>query len=384
MMATLPGVFFYLVTAVSIRTQGLAYPLFVATLWLLASEGRSPTRRARVYLVFPILMLWGNLHGSATLGAGLAALYGVVVLVGGLRRDGSRALLDRRAWLFIVISPLTLFATPYGLSMVHYYRVTLLNSQFSRIVTEWKPVTSVPVLAIPLFLMIVLTALAIAQAWRRRGSGSVFAAGQHLAAAARPPIFDVLTLTVLAIGAVMAVRNITWFGLAVMMLLPALITQGRGSTPAPLRRTRLNRRLAMATALLTAVVSVVVLARSTSWFTSTYPTKSLPTLHSLVAGDPRATILADVRYADWLIWEDPGRFSGRVAYDTSFELLTRAQLGAIADLAAHTKDARSVLNAYPIWMLDPGNRALDKSLLRLPHVHVVTRNHNVIIATHAT
>ena len=30
------GAFFYLTTAVSIRTQGFAYPLFVATLWLLA------------------------------------------------------------------------------------------------------------------------------------------------------------------------------------------------------------------------------------------------------------------------------------------------------------------------------------------------------------
>ncbi len=75
-------------TAVSIRTQGFAYPLFVATLWLLASEVRSPVRRRRVYWVFPMLVLWGNLHGSVTLGAGLAVLYGLVLLIGNLRRSG--------------------------------------------------------------------------------------------------------------------------------------------------------------------------------------------------------------------------------------------------------------------------------------------------------
>ncbi|HWE59310.1 MAG TPA: hypothetical protein VG228_06410, partial [Solirubrobacteraceae bacterium] len=103
LVATLPGVFFYLVTAVSIRTQGFAYPLFVATLWLLASEVRSPIRRRRVYLIFPMLIVWANLHGSVTLGAGLAALYGLVVLVGNVRGRGLGGLADRRAWAFLVI-----------------------------------------------------------------------------------------------------------------------------------------------------------------------------------------------------------------------------------------------------------------------------------------
>ncbi|HLB19377.1 MAG TPA: hypothetical protein VK613_09620, partial [Gaiellaceae bacterium] len=68
--------FFFLVTAVSIRTQGFGYPLFVGTLWLLASEVRTPTER-RVYLVFPLLILWANMHGSVTIGLGVAVLYGL-------------------------------------------------------------------------------------------------------------------------------------------------------------------------------------------------------------------------------------------------------------------------------------------------------------------
>lgn len=372
LIAALPGAFFYLVTAVAIRTQGLAYPLFIATLWLLVSEARSPVRRRRVYLVLPMLVLWGNLHGSATLGAGLVGLYGLLVLVERVRSDGSRGLRDRRAWLLMVLAPLTLLATPYGSGMIHYYKVTLLNPQFGKMVTEWKPVTSVIGLAVPLFVMLAVSAAAIAVVlWRSRAG-----------AGRRPTTFELLTLLVLAIGAILAVRNVTWFGLAVLALLPPILTQARGGRAAPLRRSRLNLLLALATSALVLVSTVVVLGRPSAWFTRTYPSSAIPTLRRLIARDPRARILADVRYADWLIWEDPRLFSGRVAYDTSFELLSRRQLAAIADLAANTTGARSLLDGYRIWILNPATRSIDRTLLRRPGVHLVTRTHRVIIATH--
>ena len=88
-LAMLPlGTFFYLATAISIRTQGFAYPLFVAVVWLLAAETRHPARR-RAYLVFPMLVLWANLHGSVTLGVGIAMVYGACVLAGGYASNGS-------------------------------------------------------------------------------------------------------------------------------------------------------------------------------------------------------------------------------------------------------------------------------------------------------
>jgi hypothetical protein len=372
LVATLPGAFLYLVTAVSIRTQGLAYPLFVATVWLLASEVRSPVRRRRVYWVFPMLVLWGNLHGSVTMGAGLAVLYGLVLLLGDLRREGVRGLADARALAFIVLSPLTLLATPYGTGMVHYYRATLLNPEFSRMVTEWKPAISVPVLAIPLFVLIALTAAAFARCVVQARRGGV----------QRPQLFDVVTLSVLAIGAVMAVRNLTWFGLALVVLLPSILTQAKGGKPAPLRRSRTNLMLAIASIALAALMTLAILGRPTAWFTTTYPAKAIPTLRTLIARDPHAKILADVRYADWLIWEDPRLFSGRVAYDTSFELLNTSQLSAIADLAANDSSTRQLLDGSRIWMLYPGNRSVNRTLLRRPHVAVVSRSKKVIIALH--
>jgi hypothetical protein len=369
--ATLPGAFFYLVTALSIRTQGLAYPLFVTTLWLLASDLRGPVRGRRVYWVFPMLMLWGNLHGSVTLGAGLAVLYGLVLLLGSVRRDGLRGLGDARALAFIVLSPLTLMVTPYGTGMVHYYRVTLLNPEFSRMVTEWKPILSVPVLAVPLFVVIGLTFAAILRVVIRARAGRT----------SNPGLFDTLALLALAVGAVMAVRNVTWFGLALVVLLPRILTQLKGGAPAPLRRARTNLIVAAASLALAALVTLAILGRPSSWFTTTYPTKAIPTLRALIARDPHAKLLADVRYADWLIWEDPQLFSGRVAYDTSFELLTPTQLSDIADLAAHTLSARSLVNEFGIWMLYPGNHSVNRTLLHRPHVRVVSRSHTVIIAT---
>jgi hypothetical protein len=373
-LAVLPaGAFFYLTTAVSIRTQGFAYPLFVATVWLLASEVRNPVRRARVYWVFPMLGLWGNLHGSVTLGAGLAVLYGLSLLPAGVRARGVRGLADTRAWAFILLSPLTLFVTPYGTEVVHYYDVTLMNSQFSRLVTEWKPVSSVPILAVPLLALIAVTAWFLIRVFLKSRAG----------AARQLPLFDAVALLALAVGAITAVRNITWFGLAVVMLLPAAITQTK-TAAAPLRRARVNALLALAMVVVTAVSAVAILSRPTRWFTSTYPANAIATLRALVGRDPNVRIFADVRYADWLIWEDPQTFSGRVAYDTSLELLTSAQLNAIADPAAKAQETRKLLAPYAVWMLYPANKTLNRQILRQPGVRVVTRNDKVLVVTHPT
>lgn len=373
-LAVLPaGAFFYLATAVSIRTQGFAYPLFVAALWLLATEVRSPVRRRRVYWVFPMLVLWANLHGSVTMGVGLAVLYGLAVLVKSVTHDGISGIRDFRAWAFIVISPLTLLATPYGTAIIHYYRVTLGNSEFGKLISEWKPATSVPILAIPLFVLIAAALYTVV-----RGLLKARARGY----AARTPLFDVMTLAALAVGAIMAVRNITWFGLGVMILLPAAVTQLKSGAPAPLRRARINRLFAIAMVVIAALSVALVLGRPSSWFTSTYPAKTVPTLKRLIASDPKVKIFADVHYADWLIWQDPRLFSGRLAYDTSLELLTPSQLNAIADPAVKHGHTRGVLRTYGIWVLFPGNKTNNRIVLREPGVNLITRNHKVVIATH--
>jgi hypothetical protein len=198
--------------------------------------------------------------------------------------------------------------------------------------------------------------------------------------ATRPALFDVLALMALAIGAVMAVRNVTWFGLAFVVLFPAILTQARGGKPAQLRSSRANRMAAIAMIAVAVMAAVAILGRPAGWFTSTYPTKAIPTLRVLMSQHPRAKLLADVRYADWLIWEEPRLFSGRVAYDTSFELLTPTQLSAIADLAAKTRAARTLVDEFRIWMLYPGNHSVNRILLHRPQVQPITRSKKLVIA----
>jgi alkylhydroperoxidase family enzyme len=356
------GAFFYLVTAEAIRTQGFAYPLFVATLGLLAAEVRQ-RHRLRVYLVLPILLLWANLHGSATMGAGLAGLYGLLELIGAVRARGIRGLLDTRGLVFTIGSPLTLLATPYGLAIIRYYRITLLNSSFSKLVTEWQPVTSYMILAVPLL------ALIGACIWLLGRSGR------------RTPTFDHLVLAILAFGAIDAVRNITWFGLAVVMLLPPTITRlTRAGGRAP-RRRRLNMALACASLVMVALAVLVTLGRPNRWFERTYPPRAVAIAARLVRLNPRTRIFADVRYADWLVWNDP-RLAGHIAYDTSLENLTTRQLTGITDLLEERgPGVPDTLGPYDVLMLYPVNHAENRVLLAQRGVHVIYRSAKVVIAT---
>lgn len=362
--AMLPvGAFFYLATAVSIRTQGFAYPLFVGTLWLLAMEIRRPTRRA--YYVFPMLILWANLHGSATLGAGIAVIYGACVLVQGYRSQGRKGLLERRGLAFIIGSPLCLLVTPYGLSILTYYKATLFNSDFSKLVSEWQPVTAYMILAVPLLLVIIGTVWALGRSGRKT------------------PLFDQLVLIVLAIGGVDAVRNITWFGLALVVLLPATLTAVMKVKPAAPRRHRLNLTLAGASVLLTLVVTIGTLGHPASWFERTYPTRAIQVVRTLMARQPNAKVFADVRFADWLVWHDPS-LAGHIAYDTSFENLTVAQLQTLNQLGqALLPGQRDPLAQYSVLVLYPKNKSTNRILLTRTRAHVVLRSKRVLIATKA-
>jgi hypothetical protein len=356
----LPVALLYFAGAVEIRTQGFAYPLFVGTLWLLASETRAPSRR-RVYLVFPLLIVWGNLHGSASLGAGLAALFGASQLVEGLRRARPwRA--SRRGLAFMIGAPLCLLVTPYGISVLTYYRETLLNPAFKTLVVEWQPVTAFAVLAIPFFIAAFATAWVL---WRGRG---------------RANLFEALTLLVLIAAAILAVRNITWFALAAIMLLPSTLATIAARRPAAPRRRRLNLTLVGASAICLFAAMTTVATKPSSWFESGYDARALGQVAAAVRRQPGVRIYADGHFADWLLWHDPS-LTGQIAYDSRFELLTSTQLRELTSVTAvRTPGARSILAGYGLLVLETPGRA-SRMLLDQPGTHVIVRGHGVTVAT---
>ena len=355
----------YFLGSLNIRTQGFAYPLFAVTLWLLAREARGARDRL-IYLVFPILVLWGNLHGSVTLGVALAMLCGAVLVAQDLRHEprrlSSAKFVRGRAVALLVLSPLLLLVNPYGLSIVSYYGATLFNSQFGKVVTEWEPVTTRPVAAVMVF------ALAAAMVWVMGRSGR------------RMPAFEQLALLLLGVGAIFALRNISWYGLGLVMLLPGAVTRLSPDKPVAPRRTRVNLTLVCASLITVLVTLVVVAAKPARWFQSGYAVRAATKVAEVAREHPDARIYADNRFADWLLWLQPGLI-GRIAYDIRFELLTQSQLQEIVDLTELPRPGeRYLLSSYGIFVLDPANGASTQRILARPGTRVILRSHKIDVA----
>lgn len=355
----------YLAGAFQIRTQGFAFPLFVAVLWLLAQAVRSPSAR-RVYWVFPLLILWGNLHGSATLGAGIAVIYGATLLLEDVRTAGWRRPWQRirgRTIAFLIGPLLCLLANPYGTGIVKYYDVTLLNSTFSRFVTEWRPVTSIMFLAVPFFV------LAFATMWIFGRSG------------ARTHLFDQLTLVVLAFGAIFAVRNVTWFGLATLMLVPRSIGTVLRPARIPDRHPRINLVIGGFALLILIGATLAIAVKPASWFERKYDRRAATAVAAVVTSQPRIQIFSDIRYSDWLLWHDPG-LAGHIAYDTRLELLTNNQIAALANPAQSAGPGQpDVIASFGLLVLDPADQPTTRILLTRPGTHVLLRGKGVVVAT---
>jgi hypothetical protein len=351
--------FLYFAGALDLRTQCFAYPLFVATLWLLAAELRAPSRR-RVYLVFPLLILWGNLHGSASMGAGLASLYGLTVLVGDIRsRQPWRRW--KRAATFMVGAPLCLLVTPYGLSTASYYRETLVNPAFKAALLEWQPITHVTVLAVPFFLM------AFATVWLL---GYV---------RDRVRLFDALALAALIAGAILAVRNISWFPLAVLVLVPPLLSSIPSSSGAATRRPRLNLALAGAAICFCLLSVISVAARPAAWFESRFDAHVLRTVSLIAQRRPGVDVYAAGEQPDWLLWRDPA-LAGRLAYDSRLELLSAPQLRLLSEpTQLLTPRGRDFFAPYGLLVLQTANPGT-RPLLEATRAHVIMRADGVTVA----
>jgi len=194
--AVVPGLAF----SSFLRAQLFSQLLFVPLLALLAAESHRPSRR--VFVVFPLLALWANLHGAAVEGAALVALLGVCEAAAARRASVRAGALVLGPWL-------CLLATPYGTQTIDYYRSTLGNPILRRALTEWAAPTFPSLYGLALFT---LAGAAIALVARRPRALTAFELGA-------------LALTLL--GGLLAVRSIVWFGYASLVLLPPLVTARR-------------------------------------------------------------------------------------------------------------------------------------------------------------
>jgi hypothetical protein len=279
-----------------LRAQSFAPLLFVAVLWLLVADGRSRSRR--VFLVLPLLALWANLHGSVVLGAPLVMLYGAALMID--RRRGLRT-----GATLLALAPLSVLCSPYGLSLVDYYRHLLFDPPFGRLVNEWTAPT-------PGALTALFYVLAFVTVWAigRRGAALT--------------IFERLALLATLAAALHAARNIVWFGLAALVLLPVMVSEER---PAARRGAHPAARTGLSVAFLgvLAAVLLVVATKPASWYTRLWPEQRAVAAVSAATRDPATRVFPTDRNADWLLWRVP-ELRGRVAYDIRFELNTETQV----------------------------------------------------------
>jgi hypothetical protein len=342
----IPVLIAYYPVASVMRPQTFAFPLFAATLWLVLSEARRPSRR--VFLTLPLLVLWTNLHGSVLLGAMLVSLAGLVSMVP-----------DRRpSWrgLALLLAPWAcLFASPYALHLPSYYEKILVGGHFKQFVTEWRPTTlTTSTAAVYLLVLGGLWLLG-------RGGRSV-------------PLLDQLAFALTAVLAFEAVRNTAWVGLVALAVLPPLADRLRGPVQDP---PPMNRILAV-TVLATAAIAVAAVAvKPVAWFTTRFPAQAGQTAAAAAGQDGR--VFATSPYADWLLWSQP-ELSGRVAYDARFELLSTGELHRLALLQGRSGDWLRTVSGYRVFVLDARSDApLERSLVHRLRARVVFSSPQVVV-----
>src|SRR2546423_335750 len=283
-----------------LRAQLFSQLAFVVLLALLVRESREPSRR--VFLAFPLLVLWANLHGAVVVGAALVALLGACELAA--RRPWPRA-------AALLVAPwLCLVATPYGLDTVGYYKATIANPVLRQTVTEWMSPTFTGRHGILLFL---LACAGVALVVKRPRDLTRF----ELAAL-------VLTLA----GAMLAVRSIAWFAYACVMLLPPPGGSPREAAAREPNRLHAVPALVMAVVAFGAIAAIAV--TPTSKLTRQWPPEAAAAVRQVTRADPNARVLAANRYGDWLLYELPD-LRGRIAFDGRWELLDTEQAKQVFD-----------------------------------------------------
>ncbi len=294
----IPFVFPLLVVSMwQVRTQSLAFPLFVAVVVLLALDSRTPS--SRVYVVLPLLCIWANVHGSIVLGVALTAVRGLDLFAKGSRLRGAALAAG---------APLCLVASPYGFQLVGYYRSTLFNPAFHALVNEWQP-TKLGLTTASFFILLV---------------GAGWLLGRSRMALTR---FEWLALAVTGAAGLDAMRNVGYFALVALMFLPSALDRAWPQTASAPGR-RLDAMLSVAALAVAAVIALNVLAQPASSLVGPNDPAAATAVVRAVERAPGTRVFADVRYADWLIWEQPS-LAGRIAYDVRFELLSPRQLAEI-------------------------------------------------------
>jgi hypothetical protein len=258
-----------------------------------------------------------------------------------------------------ITAPICLLASPYAFALPGYYRTVLASPAFRSFVTEWAP-TSFPE-QWPFFL------LAVPALWLTARKPS------------RLSLFEHGALLFTFVAGLAAVRNILWFALVTVMIVPRALDDVWPAFQAPVRH-RVNRAISVAALAVVVVAFGAVATRQLGLPAHGYSPRALQAVTSATRDDPSLRVFANEWYSDWLIWNSP-RLAGRVAFDARFELLSTRQIRSVADFRARSSPAwLSAAAGYRLLVLDPRveERAI-RAVLSEPGSRTLYRDRRVAV-----
>jgi hypothetical protein len=353
---SLPAMFLLIWGSWNVRAQSLAFVLFVAVVWLLIRDARAPSRG--VLFVFPLLVLWANIHGTAITGALLVVLAGLTFAFERRRQPLRRW--APRATLLCLAPVACLLASPYALSLPGYYHRMLANPGFRDYIVEWRPTA-------PDFQTAPFFALAFLAVWLIGRQGSRLLRIEK--------IFIGLTIVM----GLQSLRGVVWFAVIVLMLVPTALDGALKANTSAMRFGLLNRALVAVS--ITGIVASLggVAAKPSSWFEHAYPQAALAAVTKAEKANPQVRVFADEQYSDWLLLRRP-ELRGRVAYDARFELFSGDQLRKLVDVRRQVDGWQKVVAPYGLFVLKKSAEGkLAAGLLRFPGARALYRGHGLIV-----
>jgi hypothetical protein len=254
--------------------------------------------------------------------------------------------------------PLAVVATPYGFSIMDYYRSVLANPVLTGRVAEWQAATfSGPSTQ---FVIVLLATVATIG----------FAYGRGY----RPQLFMVAMTCALAAAGVHAVRYQVWFAFAATILIADVMHSTFGAGDTPIVR-RIASRVVPALAVAGLLGSTLLLATTpTSRFETLSPRGAMDAAAQWAAAHPSAKIMAGDVSADALLWTHP-ELAGRIGFDSRYEVYSQSELELytnwVADQGVRAQWAAD-LNGYDEVILSKVYRGNDiKRMHLLPEWHEI-------------
>ncbi len=231
------------------RPYAFSYLLLAVSLGIVTHARQDRLRR--LLWLLPLCALWANLHQGVLVLVGLLAVYGLGDACAALW--GHQAV-GRRTWVMLGMAAACAGASllsPYGWRLYLNVLVTLRDHALMANVTEWNPVTVLPLRQLQPFLAVSLCVFGI------------------LALSKQRSLPDFLAAAALWINALLHARNIALFAVGGLMIasvhLPSAVEQTKkvlGFTERSAVRDTLLIAFSLLTVAATALVSLVSLHRA--------------------------------------------------------------------------------------------------------------------------